>query len=379
VLEDIPAGSRSSSSAASTTTSTIAARRREQTGRRYGELSGRRRDGLTDDSEMSPDIDLLGCQLQSGGTGIDLTRSHTGIYYSLDFNLGDYLQSRKRLHREGQRHVVTFVHLLAEDTVDRAIYGALRKREETLTGVPRLHEGNQAVSIPATAAVDPAPTAIEPSRVLVVSDDQQRLIIETIAEVLAPTPSPTARSSSLSAEDNGVPWRSLQPPRDLVAYGEEYANPADELVRTTLRKRRLETETRRCNQRHRAHSPRWSSRSSSSAATPAASTPPPAPATASTARSGRRSSRARRPRRGEARRRARPRRRRPRRLRARGLQHQHGQRVLPRADQGVGRRPALLPEHERAPRARASFLPPELAGSSSSTTPRPSASRAPRS
>jgi hypothetical protein len=105
----------------------------ERTGRTYGELSGRRRDGLTSDSEMSPDIDVLGCQLQSGGTGIDLTRSHTGIYYSLDFNLGDYRQSRKRLDREGQRHVVTFVHLLAENTVDRAIYGALQKREDTLT------------------------------------------------------------------------------------------------------------------------------------------------------------------------------------------------------------------------------------------------------
>lgn len=106
----------------------------ERAGRRYGELSGRRRDGLTADSELNPDIDLLGCQLQSGGTGIDLTRAHTAVYYSLDFNLGDYLQSRKRLHREGQQHVVTFVHLLAEDTVDRAIYGALRKREDTLRG-----------------------------------------------------------------------------------------------------------------------------------------------------------------------------------------------------------------------------------------------------
>lgn len=103
-----------------------------QAGRRYGELSGRRRDGLTADSEMAPDIDLLGVQIQSGGTGIDLTRASIGIYYSLDFNLADYLQSRKRLHRHGQQHVVTFVHLLAEDTVDRAIYGALRKREDTL-------------------------------------------------------------------------------------------------------------------------------------------------------------------------------------------------------------------------------------------------------
>jgi hypothetical protein len=51
---------------------------------------------------MAPNIDVLGAQLKSGGVGIDLTRARYGIYYSLDFALADYLQSRKRLHRPGQ-------------------------------------------------------------------------------------------------------------------------------------------------------------------------------------------------------------------------------------------------------------------------------------
>jgi hypothetical protein len=105
----------------------------EAQGRRYGELSGRRRDGLTEHSTMAPNIDVLGAQLKSGGVGIDLTRARYGIYFSLDFALADYAQSRKRLHRPGQQRRVTYIHLLAESTVDRAIYGALRRRENVIT------------------------------------------------------------------------------------------------------------------------------------------------------------------------------------------------------------------------------------------------------
>jgi SNF2 family DNA or RNA helicase len=109
----------------------------ERSGRRYGELSGRRRDGLTDRSTMSGDIDVLGAQLKSGGVGVDFTRAKYCIYYSLDFNLADYLQSRKRLHRPGQDGQVTYIHLLAEATVDQTIYSALSRREEINEAVMR--------------------------------------------------------------------------------------------------------------------------------------------------------------------------------------------------------------------------------------------------
>jgi SNF2 family DNA or RNA helicase len=103
-------------------------------GRSYGELSGRRRDGLTDHGTMA-DVDVLGAQIKSGGVGIDLTRARYGIYYTLGFELADYLQSRKRLHRPGQTRPVTYVHLLAENTVERAIYGALRNRQQVVDTV----------------------------------------------------------------------------------------------------------------------------------------------------------------------------------------------------------------------------------------------------
>ena len=107
----------------------------EAQGLRFGELSGRRRDALTDEATMSPDIDVAGVQLQSGGVGIDLTRSAVGIYYSSGLSLGDYLQSLDRIHRPGQERKVTYIHLLAESTVDQKIYKALRQRKQIVEAV----------------------------------------------------------------------------------------------------------------------------------------------------------------------------------------------------------------------------------------------------
>lgn len=104
----------------------------EQLGRRYGELSGRSHAGLTEDSRMNPDIDVLGVHPQSGGVGVDLTRARYGIWYSLPTSLAGYEQGCKRYHRHGQARHVTHIHLIAEDTVDLAIYDALRKRRDVL-------------------------------------------------------------------------------------------------------------------------------------------------------------------------------------------------------------------------------------------------------
>jgi SNF2 family DNA or RNA helicase len=103
-------------------------------GRTYGEISGRRKD-LTDTAEMPEGIDVLAVQIQSGGTGIDLTRARYAVYYSVGFNLGDYLQSEARVHRPGQGRAVHYYHLLVGGTIDEAVYGALRKREDLIEGV----------------------------------------------------------------------------------------------------------------------------------------------------------------------------------------------------------------------------------------------------
>ena len=100
----------------------------------YGEISGRQKD-LTQDSKMPERIDLMGVQIQSGGTGIDLTRSRYVFYYDMTYSLSDYKQSLARAHRPGQTRTTHVGHLVAEDTVDRKVYKALQKREDVIESV----------------------------------------------------------------------------------------------------------------------------------------------------------------------------------------------------------------------------------------------------
>ncbi|KKN79818.1 hypothetical protein LCGC14_0336730 [marine sediment metagenome] len=104
----------------------------EGLGRRYGEISGANKDGLTSNATMSPDIDLLGVQIQAGGVGVDLTRARYAIYYSQTYSLGDYLQSLARLNRPGQTRPVSYYHLVAENTIDVKVREALEKKQKVV-------------------------------------------------------------------------------------------------------------------------------------------------------------------------------------------------------------------------------------------------------
>jgi len=65
---------------------------------------------------------------QTGGYGITLTQANTVIYYSNGYDLEKRLQSEDRAHRIGQKKTVTYVDLIAEDTVDEKIVKALRDK-----------------------------------------------------------------------------------------------------------------------------------------------------------------------------------------------------------------------------------------------------------
>jgi SNF2 family DNA or RNA helicase len=65
---------------------------------------------------------------QTGGYGITLTAANTVIYYSNGYDLEKRLQSEDRAHRIGQKKSVTYVDLIAEETVDEKITKALRKK-----------------------------------------------------------------------------------------------------------------------------------------------------------------------------------------------------------------------------------------------------------
>ena len=64
----------------------------------------------------------------TGGYGITLTAANTVIYYSNGYDLEKRLQSEDRAHRIGQTKSVTYVDIMAEETVDEKIVKALRKK-----------------------------------------------------------------------------------------------------------------------------------------------------------------------------------------------------------------------------------------------------------
>jgi len=65
---------------------------------------------------------------QTGGYGITLTAANTVIYYSNGYDLEKRLQSEDRAHRIGQKKSVTYLDILADETVDEKIVKSLRKK-----------------------------------------------------------------------------------------------------------------------------------------------------------------------------------------------------------------------------------------------------------
>jgi SNF2 family DNA or RNA helicase len=106
----------------------------ETQGRRYGEISGRRTDGLHG-HRMSADIDVVGVQPQAGGAGISLTRARICVFYTSDWSLAGYQQGKRRVLRQGQTRHVTYLHLVAEDTIDVSLFYALRRRKDVVDAI----------------------------------------------------------------------------------------------------------------------------------------------------------------------------------------------------------------------------------------------------
>ena len=65
---------------------------------------------------------------KTGGYGLTLTASHTVVYFSNDYSLEIRMQSEDRAHRIGQTNKVTYVDLMAENTIDEKIVKALNAK-----------------------------------------------------------------------------------------------------------------------------------------------------------------------------------------------------------------------------------------------------------
>lgn len=71
---------------------------------------------------------VLIVQIQAGSEGVDLTAGRYCIYCSSCHSMKDYTQSKKRLHRPGQKRTVFYYYLVTQKTVDVLIYKATQAK-----------------------------------------------------------------------------------------------------------------------------------------------------------------------------------------------------------------------------------------------------------
>ena len=70
---------------------------------------------------VNPSSVSHGLNIQEGG--------HTAIWLSTPWNNEQYRQANKRLHRSGQTHTVSIVHIVARGTVDEEVIERVDMKE----------------------------------------------------------------------------------------------------------------------------------------------------------------------------------------------------------------------------------------------------------
>ena len=107
-----------------------------------GRVAPRDRDTLLEKFKAASKTVLV-AQVAVASLGIDLSCAHVAIFYSYDYSLVNYLQSRDRLHRLGQTHKVTYYLLCAEHTVDEKVLAALQRKEDLSRAVLELSRAKE--------------------------------------------------------------------------------------------------------------------------------------------------------------------------------------------------------------------------------------------
>lgn len=94
----------------------------------FGEIPAEIRQDIASQFQADQDTRLLIANPAAAGTGFTLTAASHAIYETLNWRYDHYAQSPDRNHRIGQTQSVTYIHLIAQDTIDEVIATALRKK-----------------------------------------------------------------------------------------------------------------------------------------------------------------------------------------------------------------------------------------------------------
>lgn len=74
------------------------------------------------------DIPVFVGQIATAGLGITLTAASTMVFYSLDYSMSNFEQTKARIHRVGQRMPCTYIFFTAKGTVDERVLKALKNK-----------------------------------------------------------------------------------------------------------------------------------------------------------------------------------------------------------------------------------------------------------
>ena len=67
---------------------------------------------------------------ESAAHGLTFVNAHICVYFSLDFSYENYMQSRGRIHRHGQKNNCIYFHLIAKNSVDGDVLAVCQKKQD---------------------------------------------------------------------------------------------------------------------------------------------------------------------------------------------------------------------------------------------------------
>lgn len=77
-----------------------------------------------------PDVPVFIGQIATAGLGLTLTAASTMVFYSEDYSMSNFEQTKARIHRVGQRFPCTYIYLVATGTVDEKVLAALKDKAD---------------------------------------------------------------------------------------------------------------------------------------------------------------------------------------------------------------------------------------------------------
>lgn len=102
----------------------------DKMGETYTVYSSKNRVEAKEDFQSGRVRFFIANQSSGAARGLTMTKAKTVIYYSNTFSLDDRAQSEDRAHRIGQDQAVTYIDIIAKDTIDMKIVDALLAKQD---------------------------------------------------------------------------------------------------------------------------------------------------------------------------------------------------------------------------------------------------------